>query len=96
MYAPKAGRTAFQTNARCTAPHSSNSNGGVGRATRLVRDQYRVTFGYLAHKFGNIFGTIPRIICWLVRHFSWILRRVAKKKSHTNLHAVDPIIEKIV
>ena len=46
---------AISTNTRITSPYSSNSNGSVERAIRLIRDQLRVMFGCIAHKFNVVF-----------------------------------------
>merc|ERR1711942_255658 len=89
-YTPAEGQPAIQINARYTAPHSSNSNGSVERAIRLLRDQTRVMFGYITHKFGIIFEPSSRIIPWLIRHVAWLLNRLVMQKSlegHTRYEA---------
>ena len=76
---------ATQINARFIAPHSSNSNGSVERAIRMVRDQCRVMYGAITHRFNEIFPNENRIIPWLIRHAVWILNRclVMKKQKKT-------------
>ena len=47
---------AISINTRVTSPHSSNSNGSVERAIRLIGDQLRVMLGYSMHMFNVAFG----------------------------------------
>ena len=72
---------ATQITARFTAPHSSNSNGSVERAIRMVRDQCRVMYGAITHRFQEIFPNEARIIPWLIRHAAWLLSRVLLMKK---------------
>ena len=85
------GTKATQINARFTAPHSSNSNGSVERAVRLVRDQVRVMFGALTHRFQEIFHPQSKFIQWLIRHSVWILNRVLimKKQKKTRYELLN-------
>ena len=69
---------------RVTSPHSSNSNGSVERAIRLIRDQLRVMFGYITHRFNIIFSPTTKFIPWLVRHACWLINRCVPV-SYTHL-----------
>ena len=72
---------AAQITTRVTSPHSSKSNGSVERAIRLIRDQLRVMFGYLTHKFNIVFSPTTKFIPWLVRHACWLINRCIQKSD---------------
>ena len=76
--------SSFNIRARFTAPYSSNSNGTVERAIRLIRDQIRVVVGYLSHKYHEIFNPNSKIVPWLIRHVIYILNRLVAQKSLNN------------
>ena len=77
----KDGAKAMSIRTRTTAPHSSNSNGSVERAIRSIRDQARVMFGYLTHKYGMIFHHDSKWLGWLIRHACWLINRLVFKKN---------------
>ena len=77
----KDGRKAHSVTTRFTAPYSSISNGSVERAIRLIRDQVRVMFGHLVHKYKIVFDQKSRFIPWLIRHVCWVLNRILVKND---------------
>ena len=79
--APNEGSAIVQINATYTSPHSSNSNGSVERAIRLIRDQLRVMFGHITHKLNVVFAPKTKFIPWLVRHVCWIINRCIQKSN---------------
>ena len=70
---------AAQITTRVTSPHSSKSNGSVEAAIRVIRDQLRVMFGFLTHKFNIVFNPATKFIPWLVRHACWLINRCVQK-----------------
>ena len=77
----KGGDLAHSITTRFTAPYSSNSNGSVERAIRLIRDQVRVMFGSLVHKYQCVFDQTSNFIPWLIRHCCWIINRAIIKQD---------------
>merc|ERR1711915_350527 len=77
----KDGKLAHSITTRATAPYSSNPNGSVERASRLIRDQSRVMFGALVHKFNTVFEPKDKFINWFIRHVCWIINRAIVKKD---------------
>ena len=72
---------AMATNTRVTSPQSSNSNGSVERAIRLIRDQLRVMLGHITHKLNVAFGPKTKFIPCVVRHVCWIINRCIEKTN---------------
>ena len=77
----KSGKLAHSITTRATSPYSSNSNGSVERAIRLIHDQSRVMFGALVHKFNTVFDPKDKFIGWFIRHVCWIINRAIVKKD---------------
>ena len=78
------GPSVYNIVGRYTPPYTSNANGSVERAIRLIRDQLRVMFGSLCHKHNEIFNPKTKIVPWLVRHATYIINRLIAMKSLGN------------
>ena len=77
----KGGEKARSVRVRTTSGYSSNSQGSIERVVRLLRDQIRVMFGAICHKYDMVFPHDTRWLGWLVRHACWLINRVTKKQS---------------
>jgi hypothetical protein len=75
---------------RSTAGHSSNSNGSVERAIRIIRDQIRVMMSHFEEEinktkdeYDSIFkiDISHELFIYLVRHATWIINRCIKTKG---------------
>ena len=76
-FTTREGPNVYTITGRYTSAYTSNSNGSVERAVRLVRDQMRVMFGAICHKFDEVFPPETGFIKWLLRHVVYIINRTA-------------------
>ena len=83
-FTSREGPNVYRIIGRYTSSYTSNSTGSVGWLIRLIRDQLRVMFGALCHKFEETFDPNTRIIQWLVRHAVYIINRLVAQKSLAN------------
>ena len=83
-FTSREGPNVYSITGRYTSAYTSNSNGSVERAVRLVRDQLRVMFGAICHRHEEIFDPYTSFIKWMVRHAVFILSRVVAQKLLEN------------
>ena len=81
----RGGEKARSVRVRTTSGYSSNSQGSIERVVRLVRDQIRVMFGAICHKYDMVFPHDTRWLGWLARHACWLINRVIKNSPKNAL-----------